>query len=135
MRCILVVFMLVVLCLVALPQGINESFNYDNLDGTSWKGDTPSFMISENNMLQLNAETLAGEKYVYSPCDVADSATWSFRVINEFNPSSANYTRVWLIADNNCPENVKNGIFIEIGGTKDNISLVALEAGVKKNFA
>ena len=134
MKCIVVVFLLVFLCLVALPQSVNESFDFNSLEDTHWCGDKTSFIITEDKMLQLNAIAETGKKQLSIPCSVVDSAEWSFRCMTKFNPSSANYSRIWLVADNSNPAEVNNGIYIEVGGSKDNICLFALEEGVKKNI-
>lgn len=121
------------LCIVANAQDFSEVFENEDFRKEIWIGDTSSFIMSSDHMLQLNADAAAGQKYIATSCDVIDKAEWTIRCLTQFNPSSSNFSRIWIVADHSNPTMVNNGLYIEVGGSKDNIALYQVTVGVKKN--
>ncbi|NLA24016.1 MAG: hypothetical protein GX879_03525, partial [Bacteroidales bacterium] len=68
-------------------------------------------------------ENFTGSAYLATPSQAVLDASWEFFMKFEFNPSSANYTDVYVMADRaNLSENL-NGYFLRVGSTKDDICL------------
>lgn len=102
---------------------ISEDFSdHDFINSPSWRGTDSLFIISETQ-LKLQAPSRDGTAYLSTPCTVIKNASWEFKVTLEFNPSSNNYTRVYIIADQANLSGPLNGYFIMVGDTKKTISL------------
>lgn len=95
----------------------------DFLANPVWSGDTSKFEVDANLELHLN-DSAAGTAYLSTPTSVIDSAFWEFYVRLEFNPSSSNNARVYLVSDNADLNASLNGYYLRIGGSSaDRISL------------
>src|SRR5690606_34591948 len=64
-----------------------------------------------------------GTAYLSIPSEAIENATWEFFVKLTFNPSSTNYTRIFLTSDQQNLSGILNGYFVMIGGTADEVSL------------
>lgn len=93
-----------------------------------WVGNDSDFII-EGEILRLSSAPVTNSSYLTTHSDISLEATWSFSLKLDFNPSSSNYTKVYLIADNEDLNNVQNGYFVKIGGTPDEISLYKVIGG------
>lgn len=93
-------------------------------DGTDpiWQGDINHFIISEPLQLQLMADK-AGKSYLSMSSTAINNATWEIYVELDFNPSSANYARIYLVSDNPDLSGPLNGYFVMVGGSEDEVSL------------
>ncbi|MBN2519695.1 MAG: lamin tail domain-containing protein [Bacteroidales bacterium] len=89
----------------------------------TWFGDTGVFIISTDNMLQLFAPAETNTKYLATSSKAINNATWEFYVQLDFNPSSSNYTDVYLVSDHELLTSSLSGYFVRIGNTHDEISL------------
>lgn len=88
----------------------------------TWLGDTTDFIVNDDQRLQLNAEAVTGEKFIYTHSEAIENAVWEFEVYLAFNPSSTNYTDIYLVADQ--PNHLSvSGYFVRVGNTQDEISL------------
>ncbi|MEN8249807.1 MAG: hypothetical protein ABFS32_12815, partial [Bacteroidota bacterium] len=94
----------------------------DFITNPSWNGNATDFLV-ENNELKLNAPAVSAISYLSTNSDVLNSASWQFTVRMEFNPSSNNYAKVYLIADNSDLTGSLNGYFVKLGNTEDEVSL------------
>ncbi len=56
---------------------------------------------------------------------------WRFGLTLSFNPSGSNYVEVFLVADS-LPLKAKNGWYVRIGNTRDEISLYEMKEGVSE---
>src|SRR5690606_32885285 len=72
--------------------------------------------------LQLNA-TSAGISYISTPSQSINNAQWEIYLEMDFNPSSSNYARIYLVSDEQDLSSALNGYFVMVGGTQDEISL------------
>ncbi|MFC0876868.1 lamin tail domain-containing protein [Saccharicrinis sp. FJH2] len=96
----------------------------------SWSGDTDDFTFNDN-MIRLNSEAVSAEKIIFTTSDVINSATWEVTVEMQFNPSSSNYCRIYLVCDQNNPVLIRNGYFVECGSTDDDLKLYKLKNGIE----
>ncbi len=124
-------------CLIVLasilPFGLSAQFSEDFTDeellnAPTWIGNLEDFVINADLQLQLNAPA-AGKSFIVTPSLVHSNASWEFSFRLDFNPSSQNYAKVYLMSDVDNLNNPTNGYFVMIGGSDDDISLYVLENG------
>ena len=120
-------FYLTVLLLV-VNQLVWGQFSDDFADGDftsnpAWTGQTGNFIVNPGLELQLNAPAVTDTSYLATASSLINNTVWDFYVRMEFNPSSSNYTRVYLIADNPNLKGALNGYYVMLGNTADEISL------------
>lgn len=113
--------------LLLIWQACFSQWNDDYSDGDfltnpPWVGDVTNFII-ENNVLRLNAPAEAKKSYLSTHSDNINDASWQFSVRMDFNPSSSNYSKVYLVADNEDLAGPINGYFVKLGNTEDEVSL------------
>ena len=100
--------------------------NFSDGDFTSnppWNGDAAKFTI-ETGELRSNSNSASDVFYISTPNTLAKAdLEWRFRVNMKFSTSGANYTDVFLMADNTNLNLVTNGYFVRVGNIKDEISL------------
>ena len=106
----------------------NAQFSDDFSDGDfdtapEWIGEESKFEINEDAVLQLNAPTEADIAYLTVSSTLIDDVVWDFFLQLDFNPSSSNLARVYLVSDNTNLNSALNGYFVQIGNTDDEISL------------
>lgn len=106
-----------ILCLLCLYLYLSVPLNAQ----FTWSGNTADFIISDQE-LQLNAEAESSEKSVFTSSEIINNATWLTTVEMQFNPSSSNYCRLYLVSDRNSSD-IQNGYFVECGSTDDDIKL------------
>ncbi len=122
MRFYLTVLLLVVNCLV-FGQFSEDFGDGDFTANPTWSGQTSNFIVNGANELQLNAPAVTDTSYLSLASSSVDNVVWDFYVRMEFNPSSSNYTRLYLMADNPNLKGSLNGYFVLLGNTTDEISL------------
>jgi len=106
----------------ALAQ-FSDDFSDDDFSGNpAWTGDNLKFTI-DNFRLRLQAPTVTSTAYLSTPSQAINNADWEFTVRLEFNPSSSNYTRVYLVSNQANLSEPLNGYFVIIGDTPDEVSL------------
>jgi hypothetical protein len=101
-----------------------EDFSDGNFtQNPSWQGDTGLFLINANTSLQLN-DTAAGTAYLSTPSNLIDSTTWAFSFEFDFNPSSSNFARFYLVSDQSNLSGGLNGYYVRLGGSSaDRVSV------------
>jgi hypothetical protein len=87
-----------------------------------WSGGINEFGIV-NGMLQLLAPKVAAASYLVTPSFAINNAQWEFYLQMDFNPSSSNYAKIYLVADQPILTGSLNGYFIKAGNTADEVSL------------
>ncbi|MDR0833764.1 MAG: hypothetical protein LBN93_06215 [Candidatus Symbiothrix sp.] len=99
-----------------------ENFNDGAFTGTdrsvNWTGDVDSFAVNDGR-LQLNGSKKADViAQLRTPTSVARNGEWSFSVKMNFDPSTSNYLRIFLLSEE---EDLldPNGLFVRIGGSSD----------------
>jgi len=114
--------LLVGLQLPLSPQ-FTENFSDNNLlSNPRWAGNTELFVVNDMEQLQLNAAE-AGTAYLSTGSEAVDNATWEFDIQLDFNPSGANFAKIYLISNVEDLSSEIHGYFVKIGGTNDEISL------------
>ena len=126
-KTILSLLILTLFCTANFAQPLIENFNDGSFtDGPVWGGDTGIFVINTDGELQLmdNIENTA-----YLSVNAHGETVWEFYVRMEFNPSSGNYTRVYLNSNSVDLSDDLNGYFVEIGRTNDAVELRRQDGG------
>jgi hypothetical protein len=107
---------------LALAQLLDD-FSDDNFtQSPTWAG-TDSLFVVNGARLRLNGGDDAGVAYLATGNNLFNRSTWEFAFSFEFNPSTANHARVYLISDKADLTGPLNGIFVMLGGNEDRISL------------
>ncbi|MFW6043470.1 MAG: lamin tail domain-containing protein [Marinilabiliaceae bacterium] len=87
-----------------------------------WMGDTALFIFEpETDQLRLDAPREADDSYIFKSSDAIEDARWETSFHFDFNPSSANFLKIYLATDGG--ENFENGFYLVAGTTSDNICL------------
>jgi hypothetical protein len=101
---------------------VSEAFNDTSYKNT-WQGNHTKWIL-DNGQLRSNSETANDTFYLSTPSTLATIAQWEFYVNLKFNTSGTNYTDIFLVCDvADIKSNNKNGYFVRIGGTSDEICL------------
>ncbi len=113
---------------LALPLSAQYSDDFSDGDFTNnptWLGDAAQFQISVANALWLNdgAAQSSNVRYLATASNAMDNASWEALVRLEFNPSSSNFARFYLVSDVAALSGNLNGYFILVGGSDDEIGL------------
>lgn len=95
----------------------------DITNNPTWIGDTNNYIVNASFQMQLNAPAVADIMYAATPSGSINNAVWEFYVQFNFNPSSTNFAKVYLVADQANLKNPLNGYFVKIGNTADEVSL------------
>ena len=114
------------LLLVTLPAKAQITDFFDDGDfrnNPSWVGDISHFEVNAALQLHLNAPAVTGKSFLVTPSEVSTGAVWKFRAQLDFNPSSSNYAKVYLMSDKARLDSSLKGYYLRIGGTDDDISL------------
>lgn len=117
-------FLLLFLCLLSkilLSQWSDDFSDGDFENNPTWQGNTGKFII-DNGWLRLN-DHVAGTSYLSVFSDIATEASWEFVFKMDFNPSSTNYAKVYLVSDQPDLTASLNGYFLRLGSTEDDICL------------
>jgi len=107
--------------------------DFDDADITmdpAWNGNLSAF-VGINGELRSNYSTVNAAFYISTPSTWALNAEWRLDCRFLFNPSSVNYIDVMVMSDSMNLSLTKNGYFIRLGGTTDEISLFKIKNGVE----
>lgn len=115
------------LLLIFIASDCYAQFADDFSDGNfsqnpAWSGNTTKFSIT-NNLLHLQAASLNESAYLSTPSEAVGHASWELFLQMDFTPSSSNYTKVYLMADQPDLTAPLNGYFVKIGGSTRDVSL------------
>ena len=108
-------------------QVIDEFTDGDFSMNPSWQGDTTHFNVNAQHQLQLQASS-AGTSILTTTINLngIDTIQWNLYIEESFAPSSQNYGRFYLFADqSNCLQ-AQNAFYLQFGetGSNDAIELV-----------
>jgi hypothetical protein len=99
----------------------------------TWSGTTADFIVNTSQQLQLN-NTIAATSQLTALHNLPDlnAKEWRIWVKQSFSPSSSNYGRVYLTADNSDLSLVQNGYYLQFGEANaiDAIRLFKIQGGV-----
>ena len=126
-------FLTILTCftLAGFGQITDDFTDGDFTSNPTWSGNVSKFII-DNGELRSNSNTASDNFYLSTPSTLAaGDVEWQFRVHMKFSTSGANYTDVFLMADNADLSAVSNGYFVRIGNTDDEVSLYKIVAGAQ----
>ena len=111
---------------------ITETFaDGDFTNNPTWVGGTTDWIVNSSFQLQSNNTVANSIFYLSTASTKATTAEWDFYCQITFNPSSANYIDVYLMASaSDLTLTATSGYFVRIGNTDDEISLYRKDAGV-----
>src|SRR5436190_9443693 len=95
-----------------------------------WSGDNTKFLINSAK-LKLQAPVVADNGYLSTPSQAIHNGSWEFYLQMDFNPSSTNYTKVYLVSDQPNLSSPLNGYFVKAGNTAREISLYRQNGSVE----
>ncbi len=117
---------------------LNAQVSDDFADGEfssnpTWTGNTNVFIVNPSQQLQLN-NVNAATSYLSIPHGLSNlqNHEWHFWLKQNFSPSSSNFGKVYLSADNNDLNLMQNGYYLQFGeaNATDAIRLFKLENGI-----
>lgn len=110
--------------ILGLGQFVDDFSDGDFTSNPTWSGDAANFEVDGDQKLHLNAPAESDTSYLSVSSEAIDDATWEFLVELDFNPSSSNLARVYLVSNNSNLEAALNGYYVRLGGeTEDRVSL------------
>jgi hypothetical protein len=114
---------------------LNDSFSDgDFTENPEWVGNTSQFMINASQQLQLNSSGDA-TSYLSTTINTNGLSEWRIWTRLTFSPSSNNYARIYLVADQSNVAEPLNGYYLQLGeaGSADAIELYR-QSGTVNNF-
>jgi len=125
------------ICITVLLSSLftEAQFTDDFSDGDlsnnpAWTGATADWIVNPSLQLQSNNTTANSSFYLSTASTLATVAQWDFFCRLNFNPSSANYIDVFLIASaSDLTQATTTGYFVRLGGADDEISLFRKDNG------
>ncbi len=121
---------------ISLPLFGSAQFVEDFTDGDftanpTWAGDVTQYIVNASNELQLNNVDVggagqSGTTYLSTAVQTSGLANWEFYVFQDFSPSTSNYSKVYLSADNSDLNGSLNGYYLRIGGASAAVDAIEL---------
>jgi hypothetical protein len=105
---------------------VSDDFSDGNLDkNPQWSGDFSNFSINSSKQLQTTLSSSSQSVILTVPNLLAVNVKWEFAVQLNFDPSSSNQAKIYLISDQSALNGTLNGYFIQIGesGSSDSYDL------------
>ena len=129
-----VILLIYIICFANLFTNaqLTESFtDGDITTNPAWSGGLTDFTVNPAFQLQSNNSIVNSTYYLSTASTLATTAQWEFYHQISFNPSSANYTDVFLTASaSDLTATTTNGYFVRIGNTADEIALYRKDGAV-----
>jgi len=132
---IITLFLFFLLSITAYPQ-LNDDFNDGRFSGNessprqiNWTGDAAHFIVNEQLQLQLNAPAEAASSQLHTASSRIKNTAWECYVRMDFTLTASNYAKVYLASDEEDLTGELNGLFVRIGHTNKNISLIQSRKG------
>lgn len=122
-----VILLIYIICFANLFTNAQLTESFTDGDFTvnpAWGGGLADFTVNPAFQLQSNNSIVNSTYYLSTASTLATTAQWEFYHLITFNPSSANYTDVFLTASAaDLTATTTNGYFVRIGNTADEIAL------------
>ena len=98
---------------------LNDNFaDGDFTSNPVWGGNTTNFLINGSGQLQSNGANLASQNiYLSTPNSYAKNAVWEFFVQLNFDPTTTNFPRIYLVSNQADLTGSLQGYFFQIGET------------------
>ncbi len=106
--------LLLLLPLFSFAQFTDNFSDGDFTNSPAWVGNTADFTASANT-LNSNGPQASSVIYLATANTLIDSAEWNFLLRLDFNPSSTNQVRIYLVSDQQDLSGSLNGYFIQFG--------------------
>jgi hypothetical protein len=114
---------------ISRGQTLDDFSDGDFTANPVWSGNAADFTIV-GNQLRSNSTTASSSFYLSTPSSTVTNCQWEFWCNFQFNTSSANYSDIYIVADQaNLLSATLNGYFIRIGNTADEVCLYKSSAG------
>lgn len=108
--------LLFLLPLLSFAQ-LNDNFSDgDFSNNPAWNGTSAAFEIIADS-LHSNGPQASSTLYLSTANTLIDSMEWNFLIHLDFNPSSTNYVRVYLVSDQSDLSGNLNGYYVQLGET------------------
>lgn len=115
----------------SLNAQVQDDFNDSNLlKNPLWIGQLNSFK-NTNSELQSNHSIANSTFYMSTSSTFSKNGIWQINTKLAFNTSSLNYVDFIIMSDSLKSTSMKNGYFIRLGGTTDEISLYKTLNGIE----
>jgi gliding motility-associated-like protein len=118
-------FIFLVQSLVGFSQFTDDFSDGNFTNNPSWLGNIGSFEVDSSFKLHLN-DSIANTSYLTIQSQAIINASWEFEIKLEFDPSTSNYAKVYLVADKEDLTTDLNGYFVKIGGESGAVDDVSL---------
>ena len=123
----LAISILLLFCLSAKAQLLENFTDGDLNNNPNWSGDLKEFQINPGLQLQLfDTDASQSSTYLSVEAPTQGLTKWEFWVNLDFNPSTSNFAKVYLNANNPQLNQDLNGYFIQIGGISGDEDAVEL---------
>jgi hypothetical protein len=108
-------FTILLFCPLFTLAQLTDSFNDgDFTNAPTWAGNTGDFTVT-GDMLNSNGPQASSVIYLSTASTLIDSAEWNFLLRLDFNPSSSNQARIYLVSDQQDLSGALNGYFVQFG--------------------
>ena len=87
-----------------------------------WSGNTGHFLVVDGT-LRLNAPPASGDSYLSTSSALIANTFWEAHISLDFNPSSSNFCRFFLVSDIEDFTAGLEGYFVQVGSSADDVSL------------
>lgn len=110
---------LLLLCTKLTFAQLNDNFaDGDFTNNPAWGGNTTYFIINANGQLQSNGPNSGSQNfYLSTPNALAKNAVWEFFFQLNFDPTTANFPRVYLVSNQADLSGALQGYFFQVGET------------------
>lgn len=115
------------LVILLLPLAAFSQFTDDFSDGNFtanpvWAGDNSKFVVNTDKHLRSNGvQAQETNIYLSTQSTKIDNAEWSFWAQINYNTSSSNYSKVYIVSDSAKLNGSLHGYFVQLGGSSDNV--------------
>lgn len=111
--------------LIGYAQFADDFSDGDFTINPTWIGDIGNFEIDTAFKLHLS-DSITNTSYLSTESKAIINGVWEFEVKMDFAPSSTNYSKVYLISDEQDLTSSLNGYYVRIGGQSGTIDDVSL---------
>ncbi len=132
MKYIAILFLILWISNNSFSQTLQDDFSDGNFTtNPTWSGTNSEFIINVANELQTDNLGVSATSELSTAAAIQDSTFWEFYVRMDFSPSTSNYTRVYLQADDATLSNTSDGYYLQIGasGSSDSIEIYRVDGG------
>ncbi len=105
----------------SFPHLISAQFTDNFSDGDftnnpTWFGDLDKFEVDSFKRLHTIYDSVSSEIYLSTLSKVSENAVWEFSSEYLFDPSSSNFSKIYLMSDNQDLTSNLSGYFVKVGG-------------------